>query len=138
MRTDGPPTATPTSVIVVNDNPGFLALVRAALAGDAYRVAVYRAVDGPYRAIRAAPPDLVILDLRTGGELDLHLLTMLKLDPATTGLPILVCSASTPELLALTDRLRGHGCEILPKPFTREQLTAAVGRLTGAPGEAAA
>lgn len=80
-------------VVLVNGSPDMLRLLDTTLAAGHYDM-VFVPPDGrAYEQIRGIQPDLVIL--RTGLEspVDLQVLTMLKLDPATRHIPVLTVAA---------------------------------------------
>ncbi|HEX5506824.1 MAG TPA: response regulator, partial [Thermomicrobiales bacterium] len=80
-------------------------------------------------------PDLVLLDIRMGHpEAGWQTLELLRLDPETTRIPVIVCSADTPFLRAKEGALRALRCDILEKPFDLDTLLAKVAAVLGAAG----
>ncbi len=65
----------------------------------------------------------------------MQILELLRLDPATSHIPIIVCSADSRLLREKESILRGKGCDILEKPFDLEDLLAKVQAVIGAPRE---
>lgn len=122
------------TIAVVNDDTEFLRLMRLLLTQHGYQVTLHPTTDAAYRALRAAPPDLVILDIRmeTPGA-GWQLLELLRLDPATTALPVLVCSADVVFLQAKEDRLRAEGYAVLEKPFGLAVLLERIAALLPSP-----
>ncbi|HYU19227.1 MAG TPA: response regulator [Chloroflexota bacterium] len=127
-RPNGRPKAT---IVVVNDNPEFLELAQTLLQEEGYRVEVCQEGQRAYAFVKKAMPALVILDVRIVGVGEWQVLDMLKLDPETAKIPILVCSAAVNEVRAVEARLHEQGCEILFKPFEIDELLEKVQRLTG-------
>jgi CheY-like chemotaxis protein len=74
--------------------------------------------------VREVQPDLVVLDLVFGdsAEQGWRTLDLLTLDPATTRIPVIVCSAATTLLHQHADWLRRFDVEVLPKPFDLDAL----------------
>ena len=66
-----------------------LAVVEPALDGRAYEVEFVDADDEPYATIAALKPDLVVVSLNLEELAGFQLLTMLRLDPITAGIPVL-------------------------------------------------
>ena len=83
--------------------------------------------------MRAQQPDLILLDIRMGGEESgWTLLELLTLDPQTRPIPLIVCSAAIRDLQDHQPLLDRFGIGVLPKPFDLEVLLekveAALGR----------
>ena len=69
----------------------------------------------------------MILDLFLHGEtVGWEQLDILTMDPATRGLPVIICSAAIASLAAHRDKLTRLDVTVLEKPFDLEQLSAAV------------
>ncbi len=96
----------------------------AALETDGYQV---QASGDAFGDIRHAHADLVILDLFLHGDsAGWQQLDILTLDPATRGIPVIVCSAAIASLGAARSKLAALDVAVLEKPFDLEQLGAAV------------
>jgi DNA-binding response OmpR family regulator len=106
-------------ITVVNDDTTFLELMRDLLqTEEGYDVNYCREADRAYQFVKETQPDLVILDIRVGGEESGWLiLNLLTLDPATRPIPVLVCSAAIDSLQDHEALLQQYDCEVLPKPF---------------------
>ena len=82
--------------------------------------------------IRHAKADLVILDLFLHGETTgWQQLEILTLDPATRGIPVIICSAARGSLEHARAKLAALDVAVLEKPFDLEQLEAAVAAALG-------
>ena len=112
-------------VRVVEDEPDIRDLLAFHLERDGYQVT--RATTGPeaLRQLRAAPPDLVILDLMLP-ELDgLEVCRRLRADPATATLPVIMLTAKGDEV----DRVVGlelGADDYVVKPFSPKEMLARV------------
>jgi len=96
----------------------------AALEAEGYQVQPSADAFGDIRHARA---DLVILDLFLHGEAaGWQQLDVLTLDPATRGIPVIVCSAAIASLGEARAKLAMLDVAVLEKPFDLEQLSAAV------------
>lgn|SRR5690606_29149632 len=125
-------------IMVINDDTEFLGLMQALLAEEGYQVVTLRESRGAARIVRRERPDLVILDIRMEHpEAGSQLLEILRLDPATTALPVIVCSADAVFLRQKDALLREKGCIPLEKPFDLDDLLSAVTSVVG-PGGAPA
>ena len=96
----------------------------AALETDGYEV---QASADAFGDIRHANADLVILDLFLHGDSSgWEQLDILTLDPATRGIPVIICSAAIASLGHARTKLAMLDVAVLEKPFDLEQLSAAV------------
>jgi CheY-like chemotaxis protein len=110
-------------IAVVNDDTDFLALMYELLTGEGYRCVICKESDEVYARVKEERPDLVILDIRMGApEAGWTILELLRLDPTTAHLPVIVCSADTIFLRAKEEALRALHCDILEKPFDLDAL----------------
>ena len=80
-------------MLVVDDSPTVLSLLRAALEAHHYEVAT--AGDGveALEGIRHAAPDLIVTDSIMPGLDGFALLTRLKEDPSTRGIPVIILTS---------------------------------------------
>jgi DNA-binding NtrC family response regulator len=111
-------------IAVINDDTTFLSLMQELLEEqENYEVLICREWDHVYEFVKLERPDLVIQDIRIGGEeRGWTILNLLTLDPDTHRIPLIVCSAAIDSLHAHHDVLRKHGIRTLPKPFDLETL----------------
>ena len=110
-------------IAVMNDDTLFLQLMHDLLTGEGYRCIICKEGDKVYPLIKEQRPDLVILDIRMGTpETGWTVLELLRLDPATAKIPVIVCSADSVFLRAKENALRALNCDILEKPFDLEAL----------------
>jgi two-component system alkaline phosphatase synthesis response regulator PhoP len=113
------------TILVVDDEPGIVAIARDYLERAGFRVIV--AGDGPsaLRLARAERPSLLVLDLMLPGMDGLDVARALRQDPATHTLPIIMLTARVEE----TDRLIGlelGADDYITKPFSPRELVARV------------
>ena len=116
----------PTRVLVVDDDPKILSLLRRGLSFAGY--AVDTAVDGEaaLAAARDRPPDIVVLDVMLPGVDGLEVCRRLRLGDAS--LPILMLTAKD----RIPDRVAGLDAgadDYLVKPFDFDELLARLPRL---------
>jgi CheY-like chemotaxis protein len=78
-----------------------------------------------------APPDLLLLDVMMPDMDGLTLLGQLRQNPATARLPVILCTAAINQLIDHEEWLQRDACvQVLPKPFSIDDLGAALARLT--------
>ena len=118
-------------IAVINDDTLFLELMHDLLEGEeGYAVSICREWDDAHGFVKAHRPDLVILDIRIGGEeRGWDILNLLTLDPATRPIPVIVCSAAIHSLHEHQAWLDRFGICALPKPFDLDTLLEMVSRM---------
>ena len=122
-------------VAVVNDDTVFLDLMRELLEQEEnYEVLICREWDNAYQFIHDERPDLIIQDIRIGGEEHgWTILNLLTLDPKTRPIPIIVCSAAIQSLHEHQEWLSQYGIRALPKPFDLDTLLETVEEMLAGP-----
>jgi two-component system, OmpR family, alkaline phosphatase synthesis response regulator PhoP len=113
------------TILVVDDEPGIVTVVRDYLDRAGYRVLT--AGDGvtALRLARAERPSLLVLDLMLPGLDGLDVTRALRRDPVTAQLPIIMLTARVEE----ADRLIGlelGADDYLTKPFSPRELVARI------------
>jgi CheY-like chemotaxis protein len=113
----------PQKIAVLNDDRTFLQVLKRLLTHAGYTVVIGEIGSTGQQLIRQEQPDLVVVDMQrhqpaTGWKY----LRALRRDPATTTLPVLVCSSDARLLREQAERLRRAHFEILPLPFTPTEL----------------
>jgi CheY-like chemotaxis protein len=126
-------------ILVINDVPVLLEVLRDLLEGEGYRVSLdnFSEFDLAKKLadIKRLKPDAVILDIVFGGEpIGWQLLQLLKLDRATERIPVVVCTAAAAQVKDLEGHLRTMSVASVLKPFDIDTLLAAVAQaLAGGP-----
>jgi CheY-like chemotaxis protein len=118
------------TIIVVDDNPDIVNIVRTILEGKGYRV--MSAYSGPelFTRLEERKPDLIILDIMMPEMDGLEVLTRLKGNPETSSIPVILLTAK----VQYEDVLGGYklGADYyITKPFTSTQLTNGINLLLG-------
>src|SRR5438552_15182623 len=103
-------------IAVVNDDTVFLDLMRDLLEQEEhYEVLICKEWDNAYQFVRDQQPDLIIQDIRIGGEeRGWTILNLLTLDPLTRPIPTIVCSPAIPWLHEHQEWLSRYGLRALP------------------------
>ena len=118
--------AAQTRILVVEDEADIAGLIKHALerAGDA-QVDIVSTGDAALRRMARTPPDLKLLDLNLPTLDGTELCRMVRAQPATARLPIIIVTARTSE----GDRVLGLDLgadDYITKPFSLRELTARV------------
>jgi two-component system OmpR family response regulator len=119
-------------ILIVDDDPELRALLRDYLGGNGFAVDLAEDGAAMRKAMAAAAPDLVILDLMLPGEDGLALCRALRAE--SPSLPILMLTARGED----TDRIVGlemGADDYLPKPFNPRELLARIRSILRRAGE---
>ena len=131
MNTPSAPSRGRGRIIVINDDTAFLELMHELLQDEeGYDVLICREWEDAHAFVKEHRPNLVILDIRMGGEeTGWTILNLLTLDPATRPIPVIVCSAAIQSLHEQQPWLDKFGICALPKPFDLDMLLEMVNRV---------
>jgi DNA-binding response OmpR family regulator len=113
------------TVLIVEDEPDIRNLLTLHLARDGFRCRTAGTGTDALAEVRAARPDLLILDLMLPGLGGLEVCRRLRADPTTAGLPIIMLTAKADEV----DRVVGlelGADDYVVKPFSPKELVARV------------
>jgi two-component system alkaline phosphatase synthesis response regulator PhoP len=127
MATDKSSTKT---IIVVDDNPDIVNIVKTILEGKGYNVMCAYSGAELFTKLKEKKPDLIILDIMMPEMDGLEVLTRLKGVPETASLPVILLTAK----VQYEDVLGGYklGADYyITKPFTSTQLTNGINLLLG-------
>jgi sigma-B regulation protein RsbU (phosphoserine phosphatase) len=120
-RTD----ASTESILIVDDAPANLRLLAEMLTARGYRVRAVTSGDRALMSARAAPPDLILLDIRMPGMNGYEVCEQLKAERQTRHIPVIFISA----LDELHDKVQAFnvgGVDYVTKPFQGEEVLARV------------
>jgi CheY-like chemotaxis protein len=115
-------------ILIVDDEPDQVEMYRFALEQAGF--IVDEATDGAdaLTHARSLPPDLIVLDLRLPDIDGWEVCRLLKSDPHTASIPIVILTASPSPTLA--ERAQAAGCAAhLLKPCFPEDLTNTIRRI---------
>jgi two-component system phosphate regulon response regulator PhoB len=113
------------SILIVEDEPAILELLRVNLVDAGYEVRAAADAESAQREIAAALPSLVLLDWMLPGKSGLALAKELRGDARTRALPIIMVTARTDE----ADKVAGLEAwvdDYVTKPFSPRELKARI------------
>ena len=122
-----PPTSQPSSnsILIVDDTPANLQLLARMLNEQGYKVRSAPNGKLALMGVRAAPPDLILLDINMPDMNGYQVCQQLKADPQQRGIPIIFISA----LDQMDDKVKAFtvgGVDYITKPFQVEEVLARV------------
>ena len=112
-------------IYIVEDDASIRELEQYALQSNGYEVQGFESAEPFWQAMRAAEPELVILDVMLPGEDGFSILKKLRNTPSLRRLPIIMVTAKSSEL----DTVRGLDCgadDYIAKPFGIMELAARI------------
>ena len=112
-------------VAIVEDEPAIAEILQYNLEREGFAVEVLRDGTTALGQLRRSPPDLVLLDLMLPGLDGLELTRLLKRDPATARVPLIMVTAKDGE----TDRIVGlelGADDYVTKPFSPREVVLRV------------
>lgn len=117
-------------VLLVEDEPNIAEAMRFILTRDGWRVSTHGDGTDAAAVIRAAAPDVVVLDVMLPGRSGFEILQELRAGEATRDLPVLMLTAKG----QARDREmaeRAGASRFLTKPFANTDIVAALRDLVG-------
>ncbi|MEY8830491.1 response regulator transcription factor [Sedimentitalea sp. XS_ASV28] len=112
-------------VLLIEDEPNIIEAIRFLLTRDGWDVGTHSDGSDAIEVIRAASPDLVILDLMLPGKSGMEILRDLREIPALAGLPVLMLTARGQS----RDRDMAEKAGVsrfMTKPFSNAEVLTAV------------
>jgi CheY-like chemotaxis protein len=114
-------TIAPVRVLVVHSDPADLAVLASVVAAHEFELRVLEQTTTLIADVARYQPDAIVLDVKQRERDGYELCSILKADPSTVGIPVILTTASTSveaRQLALA-----AGCDdFLEKPIHRHQL----------------
>jgi serine phosphatase RsbU (regulator of sigma subunit) len=113
------------NVLIVDDAPANVRLLSQMLTAQGFKVRAATSGERALEAMRSAPADLVLLDVRMPGMSGYEVCQQLKRDGRTSEVPVIFISA----LQDLSDKMLGFaagGVDYVTKPFQVEEVLARI------------
>jgi len=120
-----------TSVLIVDDSPVNLKLMRLLVTAAGYAVWTAQDAEEAFAVLQTLKPRLILMDVQLPGMDGLELTRRLKADPATRGIVIIAITANA--MKADEHAALAAGCDgFIAKPINTRTLPAVLsGYLTG-------
>jgi CheY-like chemotaxis protein len=117
-------------ILVVDDNPTNLKLLRALLEDEGYDVSIASNAETALEVLHRLAPQLILMDLQLPGVSGVELTRQLKTNPATREIDIIGLTASP--LKADEESMRAAGCDgYMTKPLNLEALCRLIAQHLG-------
>ncbi len=118
------------TILVADDDPSILAMLRARLGAIGYRVVTAADGDAALEVARRERPQLVVLDVMMPSMTGWEVARELRADPVTRPVKIIMLTAIGPDMNEMTSPLYGADA-YLDKPFEFTALEAEIARQLG-------
>ena len=116
-------------ILVCDDESSLREMFQEVLEDEGYRVTMLPWICEELAEVMSLEPDLIILDLLFAGQpKGAEFLQRLKANPATTAIPVLVCSAADG---LVDEQLAAWQCGSVAKPFDLKEFLGAVHQCLG-------
>jgi CheY-like chemotaxis protein len=113
------------SILIVDDNPVNLKLVRILLASEGYDVQTAADAEEALRMLRQSRPAMILMDIQLPGIDGLELTRRLKADPATRDIRILGLTAYA--MKGDEEKILAAGCDgYIAKPIDTRSLPSVI------------
>jgi two-component system cell cycle response regulator DivK len=121
-------------ILVVEDNPLNLELLRDWLEMDGYEVLTATSLIAGFAVLESQQPNVVLLDVQLGADDGLTLASWIRQQPALCQIPIIAVTAQA--MASERQRILESGCNsVVPKPLNfkllKDQLQLWLGRPAG-------
>jgi CheY-like chemotaxis protein len=124
-------TATHPLIAIANHDAILMRLLQNVLEGDGYRTLVLPQGSAGYDAVKTRRPDAILLDTWLANREEAWLLLqILRLDPETVHIPVLLTGSDGTEFEHRAELLeKNSGVEILGKPYDTPELLSKMQQL---------
>ena len=121
-------------ILVVDDTPALLDVIRRCLEEEGYRVRTCLESRYAVQMAQEERPDVIMLDVVMPEVSGWEVLAALRRDPAFSRTPVIVCTAYVAEAMGRLAELKGpdQHLGLLPQPFEIEELVEVVESVTSA------
>ena len=114
------------SILIVDDNPVNLKLIRVLLTGEGYDVRTAADAEEAMQVLKETSPHLILMDVQLPGIDGLELTRRLKTDPATRDIKILGLTAYA--MKGDEEKILAAGCDgYIAKPIDTRTLPRVIG-----------
>ena len=121
-------------VLVIDDEPLLLELMRELLEGEGFRVSTRACPPANRDEIARLSPHLILVDyFGVGRATGWELLQRLKGDADACAIPLVLCTGAVHDVRALGDALRAMDVPVVLKPFAIDELLKVMRVVLAAP-----
>lgn len=114
-----------TKVLLIDDEASFCDLVKMNLEiSGRFKVLTSRESKGGIKMAREILPDVILLDIMMPGMDGFQLLDVLRKDPKTAAIPVIIVSASSQDVVRI--KASYMGCQYIAKPVNTEDLISKI------------
>ena len=117
--------STPALVLVVDDQPRNLQMLKSSLMREGFRVAVAGSGEEALDMVELQQPDLMLLDVMMPGMDGFDVCARVKANPATRDIPVIFLTGET-QLQSIKKGFEVGGVDYVTKPFNRQEMVARV------------
>lgn len=122
-------------VAVVNDEVAFVRVLDAVLRDEGCEALLLQGGEVAYESIKQQRPKLIILDINVAQpELSWKTVDLLVVDPATTDIPLILCTVADQTYRDRQPKLQALGHTLVEKPFTLDELVTHIRTRLGSDG----
>lgn len=115
-------------ILVVEDNPSNMTLVKLLLETAGYTVVTATDAEAGLTLARNEKPNLILMDIQLAGMDGLEATALLKKDDATRAIPVIALTALA--MKGDEERIRAAGCDgYIAKPIRYKEFLATVAAL---------
>lgn len=114
-------------VALVEDDSATITVMTDLLTDEGFQTFQWRQGRGAFELIKEQQPNAIILDIRLEHQRSgTEVLSVLREDPATRDIPVIVCTGDEEFIAQNEEQLRAQRCEVVQKPFKLDLLLGKV------------
>jgi two-component system, OmpR family, alkaline phosphatase synthesis response regulator PhoP len=121
------------TVLVVDDEPDFAAIVQTNLEKEGFQVEVAYNGDEGLEKVYASPPDAIVLDIMMPGKDGYQVCKELKADDKYADIPVILLTAVASHVTSTryshADGMSTEADDYIAKPASAEEITESIKRL---------
>ncbi|MDR3125016.1 MAG: response regulator transcription factor [Endomicrobium sp.] len=112
-------------IVILDDDEALASLLKKLLEGEGFMVITCKDTDEGYKKILQSKPDLAVLDIRMPTVGGLEFARILRKDPMTKNIPIIMLTVESTEMCKVVG-LENGADDYIVKPFSNRELVARI------------
>ncbi|MDR1522727.1 MAG: response regulator transcription factor [Endomicrobium sp.] len=112
-----------SKIIIADDDQALTSLLKKVFEDEGFMTIAYNNTDESYKKILKSKPDLVIVDIKMPRVGGLELTRMLRKNPVTKNIPIIMLTVESTEMCKVVG-LENGADDYVTKPFSNRELVA--------------